>query len=395
MDSRPIITSPSRDIVAEASAWFVEFREGDVPAATRARFDEWIRRSPEHIQAYLEVSAAWSELPTSDPEGRLDVAVLVARARASVEDNVIAHLGTVPPPGTPTSFSRRALPPANRARNLNSATGLWYGLAASIVLTAMLLAAWLYTQRNVYATDIGEQRTVRLADGSTIELNALSRVRVRLSEDVRNIELVQGQALFHVAKDRSRPFIVQSGVTTVRAVGTQFDVYRKTSGTTVTVLEGEVAVVPDAESPTRTPSGPVRPLDSRGLAASTTAAEPGVEAAATGARGATILLAAGEQVTVTPEAVSKAKKADVSAATAWTQQRLIFEATPLTEVAAEFNRYNTKKLVIADAALRSLGISGVYSSADPGALIGFLRAQPNLEVTETDQEIRLTRREPH
>jgi len=357
-----------RDIVAEASAWFVEFRAGDVPAATRARFDEWLRRSPEHIQAYLEVSAAWSELPTSDPEGRLDVAALVARARASVEDNV-AHLGllTAFTPPIPQGVS----PAAHRGRKLSQTAGLWYGLAASILLTAITSTAWLYAQRNVYTTDVGEQRTVPLADGSTIELNALSRVRVRLSEDVRNIELIQGQALFHVAKDRTRPFIVQSGVTTVRAVGTQFDVYRKTSGTTVTVLEGEVAV-----------------LDAT-LSEATAPAPPGTSLAPA------ILLGAGQQVTVTPHQVSKPKKADTTAATAWTQQRLIFDATPLSDVADEFNRYNTKKLLIADTALRSLGISGVYSSADPGALIGFLRAQPNLQVTETDREIRVTRRETH
>jgi len=71
-------------------------------------------------------------------------------------------------------------------------------------------------------------------------------------------------------------------------------------------------------------------------------------------------------------------------------QRLIFEATPLSDVAEEFNRYNTRKLVIADPALRSVGISGVYSTADPASLVGFLRAQPNLQVTETDGEIRVT-----
>jgi len=89
------------------------------------------------------------------------------------------------------------------------------------------------------------------------------------------------------------------------------------------------------------------------------------------------------------------KKADTSAATAWVQQRLIFEATPLAEVADEFNRYNPKKLVIADSELRTLGISGVYSSSDPASLIGFLRAQPSLQVTETDSEIRVTRRGTH
>src|ERR1700683_3463602 len=100
MDIRSVITAPTRDIVAEASAWFVEFREGNVPSSTRARFDEWLRRSPEHIQAYLEVSAAWSELPTSDPEGRIDVDALVARARTAPEENIIALGGAA---GIPAS----------------------------------------------------------------------------------------------------------------------------------------------------------------------------------------------------------------------------------------------------------------------------------------------------
>src|SRR6266853_3259432 len=90
MDNRPGSAPEGRDIVAEACAWFAEFREGEVPAPVRTRFDEWLRRSPEHIQAYLEVSAAWSELPTGDPEGRIDVTALVARARASADDNVVA-----------------------------------------------------------------------------------------------------------------------------------------------------------------------------------------------------------------------------------------------------------------------------------------------------------------
>jgi len=68
-------------VVAEASEWFIDFRAGDVDGEARLRFIEWLRRSPEHIQAYLEVSGVWSELPSSDPEGRLDIASLIARAR--------------------------------------------------------------------------------------------------------------------------------------------------------------------------------------------------------------------------------------------------------------------------------------------------------------------------
>src|ERR1700727_2385228 len=75
-------------IIAEASSWFIEFRAGDVNGDARAHFIEWLRRSPEHIHAYLEISGVWAELPASDPEGRIDIAALIARARG--EPDVIA-----------------------------------------------------------------------------------------------------------------------------------------------------------------------------------------------------------------------------------------------------------------------------------------------------------------
>jgi ferric-dicitrate binding protein FerR (iron transport regulator) len=67
--------------VAEASEWLIEFRAGDVNGEARVRFIEWLRRSPQHIQAYLEVWVTWSELPRCDPESRFDIPSLIARAR--------------------------------------------------------------------------------------------------------------------------------------------------------------------------------------------------------------------------------------------------------------------------------------------------------------------------
>src|SRR5258707_6077383 len=75
-------------IIAEASSWFIEFRAGDVDGDARARFIEWLRRSPEHIHAYLEIAGVWAELPTSDPEGKIDIEALIARARG--EPDVVA-----------------------------------------------------------------------------------------------------------------------------------------------------------------------------------------------------------------------------------------------------------------------------------------------------------------
>jgi transmembrane sensor len=153
---------------------------------------------------------------------------------------------------------------------------------------------------------------------------------------------------------------VTSGAARVRAVGTQFDVYRKGSGVTVTVLEGRVAIddIPAAG------------------AAAALSAEP-------------LLLSAGEQVLVTPKEVRKAVHPNVATATAWTDRQLVFESASLLEVAAEFNRYNARQLVVRDAALYDFHISGVFSSADPGSLIRFLRERPGVRVTESPAEIRV------
>src|SRR5882757_416589 len=225
MNIRSSKTAKADLVAAEASVWFIEFRTGDMTAGDRARFYEWLRRSPDHIQAYLEIAEGWAELPTSDPEHRLDIQALLARARESQDENVV-------------SLSPRETALPNRQRRSMTA---WAASLAGVALV-LGLAVWSYLyQANTYRTGVGEQRTVRLLDGSTIELNALSSIRVRLSKNTREVDLREGQALFRVAKDPARPSLVHSDGTTVRAVGTQFDVYRKSTATVVTVLEGRVA----------------------------------------------------------------------------------------------------------------------------------------------------------
>jgi transmembrane sensor len=210
-----------------------------------------------------------------------------------------------------------------------------------------------------YSTGIGEQRTVQLLDGSTVELNARSAIQVHLTERQRDVTLLEGQALFRVAKDKQRPFVVRAGDAQVRAVGTEFDVYKKQAATVVTVVEGRVETYDERDGP--------------GTAA--------------------IVLSAGEQLTVLPHAVTKPMRTDTSIATAWVQKRLIFEETPLSDVAEEFNRYNRRPLTIEDGQLENLRISGVYSSTDPASLINFLRSQNSIQLVETEKQVRVLRRE--
>jgi transmembrane sensor len=350
---------PTREMIAEASAWLIEFRTGDPSQAERDRFNAWLCTSPQHIQAYFEVAGAWSELPSEDPEGRIDIQQMLAATRASSDSNIMQF------PHARSSEPARFEPaPANVHR-----TPFGLGAIAAALVLMLVAAAGLYvhSQRGTYQTATGEQRSLTLADGSTVELNAQTTVRIRYTDAERHIDLLRGQALFRVAKDHSRPFIVRTGDTHVRAVGTQFDVYRKTTGTIITVVEGTVAVTGDVIQPKSPPA--------QGL----------------GPRASGLSLAAGEQLAIEQGTVARLENADLEAATAWTRKRLIFEDTPLSEVAEEFNRYSIRRLVVADAELQQIGVSGLYSSTDPTALIAFLKTQPGISVSETETEILITR----
>ena len=101
---------------------------------------------------------------------------------------------------------------------------------------------------------------------------------------------------------------------------------------------------------------------------------------------------AGERVIVGDRTMSAAETADIASATAWVPHRLVFEGTVLKDVVDEFNRYDTRQLVIEDEALKDLQISGVYYSTNPSSLIHFLRAQPGIEVIESAEKIQIRRR---
>ncbi len=347
LSARPALR---RQIVDEAAAWFVEFRVGDATPDTCEAFSIWLRRSPEHIQAYLEIAATYANLPVPEDPRALDVERLIAAARVSADVIPFDPGGRLAP-----------APNVERRRMVS-----WRAVvAASIAFLAagVGLFTWYEVRSGpVYVTEVGEQRSIELADGSNVELNSRSRLRVRYSERRRDVELLTGQALFRVARDTARPFVVRVAGAEVRAVGTQFDINRRASGTTVTVIEGSVAV--------STPA-------SRKAAAATE-----------------VVLTAGEQAIVKEQAVARSKSVDIAAVTAWTERRLVFDSTRLADVVEEFNRHNTRPLILEGEELAALRISGVYTSTDPTSLLRFLRAQPGIVVTETESQVRISQLEP-
>lgn len=244
----------SGQIVDEATTWFVEFNAGEVAQPDREAFVDWLKRSPEHIRAYLQVTAHWEDAGTRTKGSVPSIDQLVEIAREPTPANVIPIAAV-----RRNDEAKRAAPLKEHRQDSTLTTSRTlrprYSLAASLMLAAVGAGGvfWLANERGIYTTDIGEQRSIQLSDGSTVELNAHSKVRVVLRKQQRDVELIEGQALFRVAKDHSRPFIVHSGETNVLAVGTEFDVNKHLSGTTVTVVEGRVAVFPSSQPTGRGP----------------------------------------------------------------------------------------------------------------------------------------------
>ena|SRR5438105_2033285 len=79
---------PNQQILDEAAVWFVDFRDGGVNAATQIQFNRWLCRSPDHVKAYLEIAALWSDVPNLASKEEIDVEALIAYALE--EDNVVA-----------------------------------------------------------------------------------------------------------------------------------------------------------------------------------------------------------------------------------------------------------------------------------------------------------------
>jgi len=355
----------SSQIHQAACEWFVEFRAGEPGEAARGSFLAWLRQSPAHMAAYLEVAALWAESGVAGARKEWSVEELISQARAA-PDNVVTLPSSAAGPAMvtlPASVAPEAAEEMRSAADRRAArfTRRIVVAAASLVLAAgIALAGWLSLRPDVYATALGEHRAVTLADGSVIRLNARSKLAVKLSASGRSVELLEGQALFQVAKDVQRPFTVTSDGTRVQAVGTEFDVRRRRASTVVTVVEGRVAV-----------------LDVSG----------GAGAAGPKVRAGTVYLSAGEQITRSPAAAGTARRVDPAIATAWTRRQLVFDATPLIDVVEEFNLYNRRRLVIHDVSLESFQLDGVFSSPDPAPLIRFLQSRPGVRIRETESEI--------
>jgi transmembrane sensor len=214
------------------------------------------------------------------------------------------------------------------------------------LLGAGAAGSWFLTRRPVEMTARGERRTVSLPDGSRVELNTDSRIAVAYSDHRRDIVLTRGEALFDVAKDPSRPFVVQAGEAQVRAVGTAFNIRLRDKVVELTVTEGVVTVDERAAS-----AAPPRRVSE--------------------GKGAMIATGAVAEVDLDPEVLRRRLL--------WRDGVVEFEGDTLEQAAAEFNRYNDRKLIVAPAAA-SARVGGVFRTSQVEAFARTAAASLGLDV---------------
>lgn len=264
------------------------------------------------------------------------------------------------------------------ARRAGRLTPRRWAIAASATLTASVLAGMLVLQPwrtvDLYDTGIGEQRTVMLQDGTRLSLNTATRMRVELGSARRTVNVEGGEALFEVAKDASRPFVVQAAGTEVVATGTVFGV-RVTPASlgaggsiAVTLVEGQVIV--------RGPTG--------------------------SALASPVVMVPGQRVRLSR--VDGAASSDAKDATsvdrprmdqvlAWKRGEAIFDNASLLEAVAEMNRYSATPITVAEADIQgSLRVSGVFRTGDNASFARAVAALHGLVVREGPSGLELVPR---
>ncbi|HZQ39448.1 MAG TPA: FecR domain-containing protein, partial [Rhizomicrobium sp.] len=298
-------------IEEEASLWVIGEDRG-LSDEERERMALWLDASTAHRVAYLKMQDVW---------GRAD---RLAALR-------------VPQPMRQT--------PVERGHMMSRL----FALAA--VLTVFVAGAgWYYytthSAGEVYATGVGQQQTVRLDDGTSIELNTDSRIQARVTETGRTMRLERGEAYFEVVHDARRPFVVFAGNRKITDIGTKFSVRLDRDQVHVLVSEGEVRV----ES-----------LDRKSMAP--TVADAG-----------TAVVAQGNGTLVANRAPR-----DVSREMSWRSGVLVFDQETLAAAAEEFNRYNRKKVVVVGQA-REVRVGGRFRANNADVFASLIQAGMGLNV---------------
>ena len=356
------MSTPSQDressrLAEQAAEWVAQL--GHMDAAQREAFARWITESRRNVEAFLFATAIERVLESPDAFRSIDIEEMLQRARTNVVPMAPSASRETPKAGNPASTGA-------------GAHGKWRWAAGLAALAVTASAWWAFGVRgaDTITTGIGEQRTVRLSDGSLLQLNTNSRVRVAFTRQGRDVNLMYGEALFTAERDPGRPFRVHAGGTVVQAIGTRFNVYHRQDGTTVAVLEGLVQISPDARNESMRSdaarSAPSRPRASLPLR-----------------------LAAGHQAQLAETGrVVRLEAVDASRTMAWRERRLMFDKDTLGDIAEQFNRYNASPSIeVQGEGAANRRYTGVFDADDPSSLLEYLSRDPSLTIERREQQI--------
>lgn len=343
-----------------AAQWVVKIDNG-LTADQQTELTKWLEESPAHGEALVKCASMWDLLDVLSPISKL---MPIESLKLDQQD----QFSDVEQFESKTIIAKRAAP---------------FGLAATCIAAMMLLSVGLFrfvapdvapletpiasennttTLDYVYKTAIGETSKVTLNDGSKLHLNADSEVWVRFSESVRQLELVNGEVFFDVAKDASKPFVVNVGEDQVTAVGTAFniDTFRG-ADTQVLVTEGKVKVNRNTDA--------VDSMD-----------EVYRE----------VFLTPGQSVVIAGDDAPQLKTdQDVDALLSWRDGILVFQGEPLSTVIREISRYSSYQFKIMDDQVANVAVGGLFKAGDTQQLLLVLEQNFGVKSTQLGDEILL------
>src|SRR5579862_811361 len=319
--------SGMRTIDEQAARWAIRLASEPLPAEKQRQLECWLQADPRHRGALVRARAHWSDLDR-----------LAALHRNPVDPQAVAAVWS--------QMTRRRL----------------IGVAAAAAATAVGTGlSWLALRGRTrhYVSELGEVRRIPLADGSTVLLNTASELMVNIDQRQRHIALIHGEALFQVAPDRSRPFVVLTEAMAVRAVGTAFDVRLESGRLDVTVMEGTVEL--------QHPHAAHTELQAQRLSVNE-------RAVVDRARGVE---------------VHSISAAEAERQLAWRDGVLSFDNDTLAAAAAEINRYNRRQVVVDDAHLAAMPIVGRFRTTDIDDFARAAAAALNAQIVVDGVRLRL------
>lgn len=309
------------NIDAHAMDFILKRNIDDWTAEDQAEFDTWLSQSLAHKTAYWRLNSIWS------------------RADRLTALRPLAPQTTLPSPSRRTTILK---------------------VAAAVVLFAGaggIVSFLLFGPRTqTYATPVGGHKSIELVDGSRIELNTDTVLRARVDAQRRVVELVRGEALFHVKHDAAHPFTVIAAQHRITDLGTSFVVREKNDHLEVTLLEGRARLeTTDAQAPVKRVA----------------------------------VLTPGDEAVATPQMMSVTRKSTTALRDqlGWQRGVLVFHRATLMNVANEYNRYNSRKIVIADDVAAARVMSATLPANDLGTFVRIARNFLGLHVEEKNNEI--------